>query len=118
MRSTYDSRKLDQRVTFQTGTPSRSTSGAIVTAYSTVVTVWAAMKPMPARERIAAGEKHQVDAYTCWIQADLVSRFSLTAKMRVLWRSVPFDIIEIKDATKRGGLTEISLQGGLSATGA
>lgn len=118
MRRQIDSRKLDQRITFQSGTQSRSTSGSITTAYSTVVSAWASIEPMRATERIAAGEKHQVNAYTCWIQADLVSRFSLTSKMRVMWRNEPYDILEIKDATKRDGFTEITLQGGLSATGA
>lgn len=117
IRSNVDARALDQRITIQSPTRTRTASGTIQTSWSTVVTAWACVNAMKANERFAAAEKHQVNAYTCWVRADVVSRFQVTTGMRVMWRNIPYDIVDIPDNTDRGRLTALFLQGGLSDAG-
>lgn len=118
MRSNVDARRLDQRVRFDAPAHERSTSGAILTSWSHVVTCAAAVDATPARERIAAGQQHQVDAVTCWVRADIVSRFGIVAQMRATWRGKVFEVKEVPNNGPRGRLVGIALQAGLSAEGA
>lgn len=117
MRASVDARSLDQRVTFRAKVTERTSSGSMETSWSEVGTVWARMDATPARERIEAGQMHQVDAYTCWVRAEVVSRFGLNATMRAEWRGVIYEVKEVPDNGSRGGLCGIVLQGGLSAEG-
>ncbi len=117
IRSNVDARGLDQRITIQSQARERNSAGTLITTWSTVVECWARMDATLAKERMAAAELNQVNAYTCWIRADIVQRFSITAAMRVIWRGAPFDIQDIPDNTLRGRLTALFLQGGLSKDG-
>lgn len=114
IRSDVDARRLDERVTFQRKESERQTSGSMLESWVDVGQAWAAMDATMAKERFAAAELHQVNAYACWIRAEIVSRYALDTTMRVLWRGVPYDIQDIPDNTQRGNLTALFLQGGLS----
>lgn len=117
IRSNVDARRLDQRVTIQRYATERSSSGAMVGTWTDVIECWAAVDATMAKERFAADAERQVNAYTCWVRADIVKRFALDTKMRVMWRGVPYDIQDIPDNTLRGRLTALFLQGGVSETG-
>jgi SPP1 family predicted phage head-tail adaptor len=120
IRSNIDARSLDQRITIQAQVHERSSTGTLITSWSTVIECWARMDATMAKERMermAAAEVNQVNAYTCWVRADIVQRFAITTAMRVMWRGFPFDIQDIPDNTLRGRLTALFLQGGLSKDG-
>lgn len=117
MRASVDARSLDQRVRFESKSSERTSSGAMVTGWTDVCTTWARMDAAKANERIAAGQMHQVDAYTCWVRADVVSRFGLNATMRAVWRGAYYEVKEVPDNGPRGGLCGIVLQGGLVEDG-
>lgn len=117
IRSNVDRGEFDQRITIQAPVEERTSSGNMESTWSTVVECWARMDATTAKERVVAGQQYQVNAYTCWIRADIVSRFQIKARMRVLWRGEPYDIQDIPDNTLRGRKTALFLIGGLSAEG-
>lgn len=114
MRSNVDAREFDQRIRFEAQANERSSSGAVIPSWSEVVTCWGRVDAVMARERMAAAELHQVDAYTIWVRADVISRNAIDTSMRAVWRGKPYDIVSISDNTDRGRKTAVFVQGGLS----
>lgn len=118
IRSNVDAREFDQRIAIQSKTQTQDqATGYVTSTWATVVECWARVDAVKAAERFAAAEKHQVNAYTAWVRADIVSRFSVDTTMRVLWRDRYYDIVDIPDNTKLGRKTALFLQGGLSEEG-
>lgn len=115
IRSNIDSRRFDQRITIQRKLELQDpNSGYVTHTWSTVATVWAAVDALKANERLEAAKLNQVNSYTAWIRADVMSRYSLDTNMRVVWRGEPYDIKDIPDNQLRGGLVALFLIGGLS----
>lgn len=116
IRSNVDRTALDQRVTFQRQDQQQDgATGNVTVAWVDVITCWSKVDAVPARERIAAGQLLPVNTYTFWVRADIVSRFSVDATMRIMWRGRPYNVTDVMDQTQRARLTAITATGGLSA---
>lgn len=87
--------KLDQRITFQQKGVTRNAIGEEVVTWSDVATVWAEAVPLRGREFYAAAQTQQVVDVRFRIRA----RSGLTNDMRLLWNTVPHDIVAIIPGT-------------------
>lgn len=115
IRSDVDARRLNQRITFQRKSEIQDpNTGYVTVKWQTVATVWSAVDALKANERMAAAQINQVNAYTAWVRADIIKRFSIDTNMRVVWRGEPYDIKDIPDNQLVGRLAAVFLIGGLS----
>ena len=96
--------QLDQFVTIQSATYSKSATGEDVPTWEDVVSLWAAcrMRVSKGRERFTAGR----DTSEQWIDVEIRAYPGLAADMRVLWTSQLFgdlvlDIRSVEAATDR-----------------
>jgi SPP1 family predicted phage head-tail adaptor len=90
---------LRHRVTIQQpGQTQDPTTGEMITAWQDVATVWASVEPLSAREFIAAR------AGQSEISARVVMRYrsDITADMRLMHRSQPYDIHGVLPDPKSG----------------
>jgi SPP1 family predicted phage head-tail adaptor len=81
--------KLDQRITIEVKTVARNSIGEETETWATFATVWAAYRPMSARERAAGAQ------LTSEFDAVFRIRYlaSLDPEMRVTWRGQRFEIV-------------------------
>lgn len=115
IRSNVDRTALDQRVVFQSQQQVQDeTTGNVVVDWVNVITCWAKVDALPARERIAAGQLLPVNTYTFWVRADIVKRFDVNATMRIMWRGRPYNVTDVLDQTQRARLTALTATGGLN----
>lgn len=83
--------KLDQRITIQDKSVSRTAMGDEQVTWTDVETVWASAEPLSGREYIAARQA----------QADITIRFRMryrswmTPTHRILWRDKPYGVVEV-----------------------
>lgn len=89
-----DAGKKNQRLTFQqrSGT-SVNALGEQTDAFADVVTVWGRAEPLRGREYFAAGQMQSAAD----VRFGVDFRTDLTVTMRILWRGVPHEIIDIID---------------------
>ena len=98
IRSNMDSRRLDQRVTFQRDTGTADSTGDVKPSWANIVAnVPAAVDGTRGREFGAVDGVRAEGAYTVWVQADIVTRFSIAAKDRIVWGSRVLNIVDAPD---------------------
>lgn len=86
---------LDQRITVQQKTLTPNAIGEDVFAWATFATLWARVMPLRGRDFIAANqEQHTLDARFL-----VRTRSGLTTGMRILWKSEPYDIVNLIPGT-------------------
>lgn len=87
--------KLSQRITFQQKSVTRNAIGEEIVSWNDVVTTWANVMPLRGNAFFSANsQQHVVDARFL-----IRSRSGLTTDMRVLWKSIPYDISNIIQGT-------------------
>jgi head-tail adaptor len=118
IRSFVDGRRLDQRVTFERNTPTRSSGGDEVASWASIVrNVHAAVDGAKASspEPEVAGEIMSQRDYTVWVRADIITRFSISLADRVVWGSRILNIKDIPDQQLRGRMMAVICNTGLNA---
>lgn len=80
--------KMTERVTFQSKSVTKNTLGEEVVTWGDVATVWAEARPLRGREFYAANQTQQVVDVRFIVR----TRAGLTVDMRLLWKTVPYDI--------------------------
>ena len=80
--------KMTERVTFQAKSVTRNALGEEVVTWADVATVWAEARPLRGREFYAANQTQQVVDVRFIVR----TRAGLTVDMRLLWKTVPYDI--------------------------
>jgi len=109
--SNTDVRRLDQRIQFQVKAETRSTSGAVVTAWTNYgAECWAAVDAVRANERFTAEQEIAGNEYTIWIRW----RGDINANMRVMWGTRVLDIKGIPDNQRRGRFLSIFAEEGVT----
>lgn len=100
---------LKERVTLQSRAAGVDSHGHPSTSWSDVATVWADVQPIRGREYFAAGQTQApVD-----VRVRIRYRSGVTPAMRVLWRSVPHDIVSVIDmGAQRVALELMCMTGG------
>ncbi|HYH39919.1 MAG TPA: phage head closure protein [Azospirillum sp.] len=101
---------LDQRVTIQSETRADDGYGGSTLAWSTVATVWAQVWPVSGKERVQAQQIEAPAMYRCKIRR----RGDVTAGMRVVWRSVAYNIRFVADAGPREPYMVLDLEAGVA----
>lgn len=102
--------ELDQRVTLQQRASGQDSLGQASGAWQDVATVWARREPLRGRELFAAGEMQA----SADVRFTIRWRTAVTASMRVLWNSVPHDIVgEPIDVDSGGHTLELMCATGL-----
>lgn len=115
IRSNVDRGRLDQRVTFWRKTLEQDEiTGADEESWSGLVTCWASVDGVPAREARAADALQSIQDYTVWIRADILTRYSITQTDRITWRGKTLDIQGIPDQQLRGRLIAIIARAGVN----
>ena len=111
-----DSRRLDQRVTFQSKTYAQSSgSGAMDPVWTDYCTVWAAVDGMLANKRdfgeeIRGGQELSAGRYTVWIRW----RSDLNTNMRMVWNGQNFDVVGIPNNQRRGRYISVYVATGVN----
>lgn len=101
--------ELDQRVTFQQQTATKNAIGEDVVTCTDVCTVWAKVMPLRGNAFIAANQqRHTVD-----VRFLIRARSGLTTGMRLLWKSVVYDVTNLIPGTGKyaGTLEVMAVQG-------
>ena len=101
--------KMTERVTFQAKSVTKNTLGEEVVTWGDVATVWAEARPLRGREFYAANQTQQVVDVRFIVRA----RTGLTVDMRLLWKTVPYDITGLIQGTGpyRGALEIMATNG-------
>lgn len=91
---------LRERVTIQSKIVARDSFNAEVITWVEVATVWMAVEPLSGREYIAArqAQSEVTTRFRCRYRADV------TSAMRLVWRTVPYSIIEVIPDVQRSAL--------------
>lgn len=89
--------QLDQRITIQQETRTADDYGGAVTAWPTLATVWANVRPLAGRERadLAAVEAPATYRFTIRRRSDI------TAAMRIAWDGQTYNIRFVSDPGPR-----------------
>jgi SPP1 family predicted phage head-tail adaptor len=86
---------LDQRITFQSKSVTRNGIGEEVVTWADLVTLWAHVMPLRGGAFHAANQdQHTVDA-----RFFIRDRAGLDESMRILWKTLPYDITNIIPGT-------------------
>ena len=102
--------KLDQRVTIQQKSTSRNSIGEEVVTWADLATVWAEAIPVRGSEFFAAAQMQQVVD----VRFRIRYRAGLTGAKRLLWKTLPYDIVAIIPGTaKYIGILEIMAVNGV-----
>lgn len=92
-----------ERVTIQTRASGVDSLGQESTTWSDTLTCWASVEPLRGREYFAAGEvQSAVD-----VRIRIRWREGIVPTMRVMWRSVPHDIVSVIET--RAGMEVLEL---------
>lgn len=102
---TINAGQFDQRITIQQRSASVDALGQESTSWSTLATVWAKARPTRGRDLFAAGQQQAtIDVLFC-----IRYRVDVDpATCRVLWNSVPYDIVG-QPANVNGAGVELEL---------
>lgn len=116
IRSNVDRGEFDQRVRIERNTPSYDASNYATDNWALVIACWARVDAAKVsgrdQEPESAGAIQSIGAYVVWVRADIVSRFSLTVRDRVVWRGKLLNILDIPDQQLRGRKTALICQEG------
>lgn len=108
--SRINARSLDQKVTFQTKTTTKSPTGAPVVVWNNYGTVSARVDAIKAAERYLAQQEVTGNEYTIWIRW----RGDLNTNMRALWNGQPLDLTGIPNNQKRGRYMSVFATAGIN----
>lgn len=102
--------EMNQRVTFQRREVTRNSIGEEVVTFADVCTVWAKVMPLRGNAFYAANQQqHVIDARFLIRQ-----RAGLTTDMRLLWKSLPYDIANLIPGTEKyQGMIEVAAVNGV-----
>jgi len=115
IRANVDAGRFTERVEIQRATASQdATTGAEELTWAELVTCWASVDGIPAREARAADAMQSLQDYTVWVRSDIVQRFSVTQADRIYWRYRVLDILAIPDQQLAGRLIAILCRAGAS----
>lgn len=116
IRSNVDRGEFDQRVRIERNTPTYDANNYPTDSWAPVKTCWARVDAAKVsnsnREPEHAGAIQSIGDYVVWVRADIVSRFSVTVKDRVIWRGKVLNIQDIPDQQLRGRKTALLCQEG------
>ena len=88
-----DAGALTERITLQSRPTGQDELGAETGSWSDVATVWAQAEPLRGREYFAAGQMQNAAD----VRFRLRYRAGVLPSMRVLWRGVAHDIVDVID---------------------
>ncbi len=111
----FDPRRMDQTVTFQRDTGAQDASGDAPESWTTVVQCRAAVDGDKAKEAAIGGGIKSRLGYTVWVNADIVTRFSITQRDRISWNGKLLNIIDLPDQGLRGRFMPMICQSGVNA---
>lgn len=115
IRANVDRARLNERVTFWRRSYSQDgTTGADEETWAGIITCWAAVDGMPAREARASDALQSIQDYTVWIRADIMDRYSVTQADRITWRGKTMDVYGIPDQQLRGRLIAVIARAGVN----
>ena len=121
IRSNVDPRKLDQRIVVQSRELTQGSNGNVTVSWSTVVECWAAVDAQTAKDSMEeprdAMARRTGSQFTIWIRADVKARFLIVPDMRVMWRDVAYNIVDVPDQQLRGRMTALLVEGGVAEDG-
>ncbi len=116
IRSHMDNRRADQRVTFQRDNGTQDSSGDIPANWQDVIAdVPAAVDGEKGREAAIGGGIKGESVYTVWVRADIVTRFTITQRDRIVWGSKLLNIDNLPDQQLRGRWMAIICRTGVNA---
>lgn len=122
IRSNFDPRRADQRVTFQRAARTQLTSGELVDApWADVKTCWAAVDGDKASEQNVDGGIRSAGGYTVWVRAEIVIENRITQIDRISWvprpgaTAVILNIVSLVDQQLRSRWMPIVCSTGLNA---
>lgn len=116
IRSNMGVRRLDQRVTFQRNNGVQDASGDTPENWQNIVpNVQAAVDGEKGREAALGGGIKGESVYTVWVHADIVYRFSITVRDRILWGARILNIADIPDQQLRGRMLAMICRSGVNA---
>jgi SPP1 family predicted phage head-tail adaptor len=104
-----DAGLMNRRVTFQTRTSGRDAEGGPLDAWTDAFSCWASIRPASSRSIRLAGAEQDAVTHEVIIRY----RASVTAKMRIVYQGVPFDIkgAPIDEEMRHEQLTLVCEQG-------
>lgn len=113
IRSNVDARRLDQRVTIQRVAEVQDSSGDITPTWSELVECWACIDAEKATgEPYRSDSIQSVGQFVVWVRADIVQRFNVQVRDRIVWGSRVLDVKDVRDQQLRGRLTALMCQVG------
>lgn len=111
-----DPRELDQLVTFQRDVATRSATGDKKPNWSTLASnVRAKVDGARGREFAAGGATVGQAGYTVWVYADIVTRFSIRPKDRIVWDGIALNITDVPNQQLRGRFMAVICSAGVNA---
>lgn len=89
--------RMNQRITIEEKTSTRSSTGAEVVTWTPVAEVWARVEPIRGNEFFAAGQMQDATDHRVTIRY----RSGITREQRVVWRGELMDIVSVIDVNAR-----------------
>lgn len=115
IRSERSGRSLDQRVRFERlSEAGQNDTGSPIVEWRPLVECPAAVDGTKASERYVAEGTRSIGDYTVWIRADILDRFKLTPRDRIVWKGRILNIIDIPDQQLRGRFIAVFANSGLN----
>ena len=97
---------MRHRLTLQSKSATRNSIGEEVVTWADVASVWGEARPIRGKEFYEANQVQQ----TLDVRFIIRQRFGITTDMRLLWKSVPYDITAVIEGTG-GYLGTLELHG-------
>jgi SPP1 family predicted phage head-tail adaptor len=95
--------RLNQKITLRSHTATKNAIGEVVVAYSDVATVWAAVEPQKASEKVSGGLVLGESTYKVLIRY----RSDVTSEWRIAWGDKTLEISSVLNPYNRNRELEI-----------
>lgn len=102
--------ELDQRILIQFEVRTPDNYGGAALAWKALAKVWAKVRPVSGRERLAGGTIAAPALYRFTIRR----RADVTEGMRIMWNGKPFNIRFIGDAGTRDAFMSLEAEAGVA----
>jgi SPP1 family predicted phage head-tail adaptor len=94
---------MRHRLQFQTQTSTEDANGFVVTAWTTVFTVWGAARVVGGREFFEAAAQQMENITSFTIRA----RSGIDTAMRIIFQTKPYEIVQVSRMEYRGDYMQI-----------
>jgi head-tail adaptor len=115
-RTPVNARELDEKVTIQRVDIAVDAVGDRTPNWVSIVECWARVDSIKVLERhrepVYGQTVQELANYECWVRADVISRWSVTAGHRIMRGGYYYDILDIVDNGLRGRFTQVLLRKG------